>query len=378
MGNSRGIIYSAVLDTADGIFYSDGGEIKTGWQTINGKSYFFNTEFNGELVAAGFVYGALVKCTDGCGTITALNYTESGKIRVNVEADGARLLGVVIDGADAYYYLDGIAGKLIGRIEDNYYNVGNIYFANAEGKLYSGDWTDVNGVYYSFNADYSMKTWHINDTTEIAGATIYTDGEGRKITTGWYLTHGVGGKYIENGVMIVASTEFTYKIVDGVYYVFAADGTATYYTGWHADNAHYVASGIVVKDRFEEIDGNNYYFDAEGLIVKAAVGENIKVVIGTWVYSIDGSGVAVQYVVDNNNPSTWVYFLTDGMLDTNAKGYYTSTGLITSQAIVIDTATYVFDANGKLVMSKDNYECNGVIYIIDAEGKATAKDEDDE
>ncbi len=383
MANSRGIISDAIIATANGTFYLIDGEIQTNWQTIDGKDYFFNTKLGEELVADA-AEGALIKPADGETTIIALNKPENAKILVNVDANGARLLGVVPNGdGTASYYLDGTAGKLTGRIEDNYYNIGKLYFANADGVLYSGEWTSVNGVYYSFNSDYSMSIWHINDTTELdiegVPTEIFTDGEGRRIINGWYLAHGVGGRYIQNGEKIVGDETFAYMIIEDTYYAFDdQDGVVSYYTGWNDGNTLYIASGIIVKNRFESIEGNNYYFDGDGQIVKAASGETIKVVIGSWVYSIDDTGAANQYIVGGENPAVWVYFIVDGVVDTSAKGYLTTTGLITSQAIVIDTATYIFDENGRLVTSKDNYECNGVVYVIDAEGKATAKDEDDD
>lgn len=387
MGNTRGIITNAVITTANGIFYIKDGAMQYGWQDIDGKYYFFNTTLSDVKVNDGFEMGALVKPADGAYTITALNYTNDAVILVNVDENGARRLGVVDNGdGSASYYLDGTAGKLTGRIEDNYYNVGKLYFADADGKLYSGEWTSVNGIYYSF-ADvttgeypYSMVTWHMNDKYESVDGTtiIYTDGEGRKIITGWYLNHGVGGRYIVDGVMQTEADITNYMVIDDTYYALDAEGIASYYTGWNNEGTLYVSSGIIVKNRFERIGANEYYFDCDGQIVKAASGEMVKVFIGSWVYSIDDTGAAVQYVVGGENLATWVYFIKDGKVDTTEKGYYTSTGLITSQAYVIDTFTYIFDANGRLVTSKDNYECNGVVYVIDAEGKATVKDDEGE
>ncbi len=96
-------------------------------------------------------------------------------------------------------------------------------------------------------------------------------------------------------------------------------------TWWHIlgfnrveieDHYYYKYAYGDVKDRFIEIGGVNYYFDENGYLVKA-------------------------------------------------------------QALTIVDTIYVFDANGALVKNESNYECNGVYYVIDADGKATVKDEDD-
>ena len=376
MGNTRGILLDAILTTSDGYTYAiKNGEYLDGWQQLaDAKDYFFNTKLDNNLVVADAPEFALIK---GTATITALNYAGTAVTTVNVDANGARLLGVVDNGdGTASYYLDGTAGKLTGRIEDNYYKVGNIYFAKADGTLYAGAWQNVNGVYYSFDdVDYNMTAWHTNATTtlDIEGTPtiIYTDGEGKRIITGWYLTQGVGGRRIENGEMLVDKDSI---LIDGTYYVIDVYGVVSYYNGWIDDN-HYVASGIVVTDRFEEIGGNKYYFDGDGELVKATPGATVKVVIGSWVYEIDENGVATQY----SGAADWVWFINaeTGKVSTSAKGYYTSTGLIVDQAIVIGEFTYIFDENGVLVTSEENYECNGYYYIIDAEGKATLKDEED-
>ena len=375
MGDTHGAIVEAVLTVADGYtYYIDNSQYAEGWQTLeDGKDYFFNTKLAGELVVDAPEY-ALVKGANG--TITALNLAGDAKILVNVDTNGARNLGLVDNGDGTYsYYLDGAAGKLTGRIEDNYYNVGNVYFAKADGALYGGEWTSVDGVYYSFDVtDYFVTAWHKNETAtiEIEGVptTIYTNGEGKRITNGWYETKGVGGRYIDNGEMI---TDRDNIYIEDTYYSIDANGIVSYYNGW-LDDAHYIASGMIVKSRFEEIGGNKYYFDGEGVLVKASAGTTIKVVIDSWVYEIDENGYAVQFTGDG-----WVQFIdANGKVSAAMIGYCTaSTGIIKAQALTIVDTTYVFDANGVLVRSESNYECNGVYYVIDADGKATVKDEDD-
>ena len=76
-------------------------------------------------------------------------------------------------------------------------------------------------------------------------------------------------------------------------------------------------------------------------------------------------------------------FLDDnGMLIADEKGYYfdADRGLaygLKNGSVEVGTI-YIFDNNGYLIVSVDEYDYNGVIYVIDAEGKATLKEEDDD
>ncbi|MBR2474309.1 MAG: hypothetical protein IKB51_04705 [Clostridia bacterium] len=330
----RGAIKNAIIETNGGIIIKiENGKLVTpGWLTIDGRDYYFNSE------------GVLVKsnATSGNLTITAPKYNSDELILVNVREDGSRLLGVVPNGdGTVSYYLDGTAGKLIGRIEDNYYNVGKIYFADANGALYSGEWVSVDGVYYSFDTvDYYMTAWHIDSYNPTLD--IYTDGEGKKITTGWYLAKGVGGRYIEGGIMLKNKDNYP---IDGTYYKIDADGVVSHYNGW-IDDDHYVSNGMIVMNRREHIGGEYYLFDGEGLLVKATTGSDpLMVYYEGWAYAIDVNGV-MDEAYDAQNGSIWVHFMINGKVSETDKGYYTNTGLIKNEVMEIDGVSYTFDENG--------------------------------
>ena len=155
------------------------------------------------------------------------------------------------------------------------------------------------------------------------------------------------------------------------------------YTGM-TDEDSYALNGAQQISTFCAIDGKSYYFDGNGNMLKGTAANALVVYIKSategaagmaWSFDADGVATAVN--------NSWVYVLgEDGNLSTANKGYYFDSnkglayGLQDSSIVVGDI--YIFDDNGYLYVNVASHDYNGVIYVIDENGKAKAKDEDEE
>ena len=399
----RGAITDAIIDTVDSVLLIQNGEFCVGWQTLaDGREYFF---YDPAIESTTDVYkdvvrvGALLR---GESTIYAWAYDKTTKahndtvILCNVDAEGAHLLGVVEIDGKPYFYLDGYAGKMTGRIEDTYYCASDaaysdIYFTDEQGVLYTGDHIAINGVYYSFgglraNADgtttqvanaYVRSAWHINEHFEKdinddgVVDQIYTDGEGKRIHTGWFLAIGIGGHYIENYDIVVNAEA---KEIDGVWYDIT-NTVVAYRTNWivlvddaGVDQDAYVVEGMLVTERFEIIDGNNYFFDVDGYLVKNTGSSAMVVYIGTSPYVIGADGIATLDVTNDN----WVIFVVDGKVDATKVGYYNHTTGLARDIQQIGQDYYYFDENGYMIVDTKYYDGRSdKYYHFDETGKGT-------
>lgn len=398
--------YKVECNPSSGSKYS---ELLTGWQEIEGKFYFFYDpaieEITGE--AMGGYNGEYLATAKGKmltgATIYAYAYDKYTKTYVddqlilcNLNEEGAHLLGIVMDGEDAYFYLDGYVGKMTGRIEDSYWcandsNYNDIYFARSNGKLYSGKHVSVDGVYYSFGGDrfnmvdssttvvgdYVMSEWHAHQILDFYvdadgvrnDVLVYTDGEGKIIETGWFRQEGAGGSYIYEGEMVTDAEAYE---VNGYWYDIDADGVAANRTGWIKIDTYdaYVVESVLMVSKFVLIGENQYYFDSDGYLLKAEAGSILDVYIGTTPYEIDENGVAVARTLKDH----WVRFLDkNGKLSESVGYFFHTTGLARGLYVgTIDNATYYFDANG--VMQKDYkyYDAiNDKYYMFNAAGVGT-------
>ena len=388
----RGAINNAIIDTVDGIMMVEDGALVTGWKNILERDYYFNSKLGDELVNADLREGVLVKSTATAGdlTINALNVTGNAAIIVNVRADGSRLLGVIDNGdGTASLYLDGNVGKMpAGWVTDNYTEDGvkKVYFVLNDRTLASGNYVlTPGGIYWNFDENTYLRADSYCKNLITDGG-VYVNSEGKAANNELVTIDATGKTYFIVNVEGVQSiyTEKAFVLAAGIYYVV---DTATgeidlvngLYTGW-VDADSYALNGQYQVSTFCAIDGNSYYFDGEGnMLVNCVV--YIKTVnggeIAGFAWSFDADGVATK--VDG----TWVQFLDDnGMLIADEKGYYfdADRGLaygLKNGSVEVGTI-YIFDNNGYLIVSVDEYDYNGVIYVIDAEGKATLKEEDDD
>ena len=223
------------------------------------------------------------------------------------------------------------------------------YYYDNNGEYLTGlQFIDFDWYYFDDSGKMQVNTW-------------------KKFTDGWmyfkqngaaayYEVVKIGNDYygFDENCHMLADTFFTFKYQ----YRFGADGKAVkgwyllkseydeeydtwYYfgndyrgvDGWISSNGkwYYAVSGKVFKNCISKIEGYYYRFD-----------KDCKMVTG-W------------YNEENNNQSTWYYYLPDGHAKTgwfmnNGKWYYASNGKVYSNiGVLINDERYMFDENGAMV-----------------------------
>lgn len=235
--SSTDISGSKVLYTdVDGILYTDKEElvisristkedIKTGWQTVSGKSYYYGTDG--------------VMCT-GWQTISGKKYY--------LGTDGAMLTGwQTISGKKYYLGTD-------GAMRTGWQTVsGKKYYLGADGAMLTG-WQTISSKKYYLGTDGVMCTgWQ-----EISGKKYYLGSDG-VIRSGWQTVDKKKYYLGTDGVM-----KTLWQTIDGKKYYFGTDGVMR--TGWQevSGKKYYLGTDGVMKTLWQELSGRKYYFGTDG------------------------------------------------------------------------------------------------------------------
>ena len=201
---------------------SQGSTVKTGWQTIDGKKYYYNEK--GEKLT-GF------KKVDG----NMYYFDKNGVMQIGWQE--------VIQGRRSYFGTDGKM-KIKWQIID-----GKKYFLNVNNGVALRYWQVIDGKTYYFGLDEVMRI----GLRTIDNKNYYfgTDGAMR---TGWQeVTPGTKSYFRENGVM-----ETKWQTIDGHKYYFGIDGK--------------------MKTGLQNIDGKTYYFYNDGkMAINTVIDGNIVV-----------------------------------------------------------------------------------------------------
>ena len=312
-------------------YYGENGVVASGWQQIDGKSYFFDFD---------------------------------GRIETN------RVINE--DGQNYYCGADGVAAQL----QDNGWTEvdGKYFYANGNG-LAKDCVMQINGQYYGFDENgmmYADRQFLIrkreNNTYTysyyLAGADgvlytncWYSERNGGEI---WLYYYGEDGQKYE-GMRTIDGVQyyFDYHLivnqvvaVNGINYYCNLSGkmTAMSNNSWYQgdDSAwYYVQNGVLLKNRSAQIGGQWYSFDENGKMVTQGVNVNPdgSLRVNTWGY--DGT--------------YWYYYGSDGMPYSDgfyeiegATYYFTSGRLATSQMCKDSERTYFADAKGKLMQTSQN------------------------
>ncbi len=363
------------------VFYGEQGELLTGRQEIDGKTYILDAD--GRITRGWISYeGAKYHQTDDGLSMgecviddknyhfeedgrfitgmyeengeffcrNAYGYFEEGMFFVDgkqyySEAGGKIVLGWKdIDGKKHYFMPEsGIMATGMQKIEDKQ------YLFDSEGVMQTG-WQKDGEVRYYYHEDGHMAIgWNLIDDVRfcfgddgacLTGWNALEDGtyyfnEDGTVWTGWMLNNDVYFYFDEQGVMAVGET-----VVDDVNYFFCEDGSLK--NGW--DENKYYVNGYVAKGA-TTIDGKLYLFDNNG--AKAAKGWN------TW----NGKK---YYVVDDNA------LLQTGFLTLDGNTYYfDSKGRMATGITRVDGKKYYFYSDGTMAknVTIENYKIdeNGVV-----------------
>ncbi|MBQ9181614.1 MAG: hypothetical protein IJ134_03170 [Bacilli bacterium] len=171
----------------DGLKYDDGnyylydenGNKKTGFQVLDGKTYFFS-RVDGRLRTGMFQIDGIVHYFDEEGVMqTGLH--QIGENKYYFESDGKRYeKGFKILNGKTYFF-----SRVDGRLRTGMFQIdGKMYYFNEEGVMQTGYQT-VNGIKYFFHTDGHMhEGWFEKD-----GRYYYIDEKGQ-LVTGWQIIEG--------------------------------------------------------------------------------------------------------------------------------------------------------------------------------------------
>ena len=266
----------------------------------------------------------------------------------------------------------------------------------------------IDGQYYAFKYDGMMAQNEIayvsNDSYsgESKYGSVYADANGH-LVKGWYQTDYDQWYYFGDDYL---SFHDGFITIDGYTYYFRSDtmqasldflkddkvyhadqaGHVTLVdtsskTGWaeYEYSTYYFLNGQIVKNQIINVDGNKYYFDADGkkyngsftfegknyitdqngIVIEQADGWYQSLDTDSWYYFKNGSAIFDQFLTLNNNT---YYFSTNGEMQTG----------VFSKIITEDynsySKYYLADNNGHIIYDKGWIQNNFNWYYIDDDG----------
>lgn len=238
--NSNGEMQTGLIKSSDETRYADAsGKLQeNGWyQHTDGTWYYFKdaVAVTG-LVKINGTYNMFQQDGTWSGALTASNN------------------GWQKNGSDYYYLQNGVpitsTSKVVGG-ETYYFDENGVMMRNCQ---YAGHYLQASGAML-------VNGWLQDD----AGVYAYYDANGVCVESGW--------KQINNQWYYFEQTNMNNqdRIIDGKLYRFASNGASDgigidVAEGWNriAGQYYYVKNNALVKNSFETIYGNCYYFDYEG------------------------------------------------------------------------------------------------------------------
>lgn len=388
-------------------YYNDNCDYYCGWNGSDGKEYFNFVEIDGKYYAF-----------DSNGYLKT-GWVDQWDTWYYFNADGSRASNQWIDDT---YYVDADGSMITNRwIDDSNY-------VGSDGKKTTNTWESVSngwkyklgdsgyasqrmcfidGQYYAFDYNGFMAQnemiYVTNDSynSEYKSGYVYADANGHLIK-GWYKIDYDQWYYFGDDYL---SFHDGFITIDGYTYYFSGDAmqasmdflkddkvyhadqaghvilvdTSTK-TGWaeYEYSTYYFMNGQIVKNQIISVDGNNYYFDAEGkksngsftfkgknyitdqngIIIEHADGWYQSLDTDSWYYFKSGSAIFDEFLTLDNNT---YYFSTNGAMQTG----------VFSKLITEDYNSYnkyyMADNNGHIIYDKGWIQNNFVWYYIDGD-----------
>lgn len=303
------------LDDGNTYLFGPDGMLKTGWQTVGSKRYYYSTEVGAPEYGWVNYLDHLYYIDQENGKLTGVQ--EINGIPYTFDDYGCVQTGWITydDGGTYYYDADAVPAMGWTTLDEN------TYYFTADGA--ATGIADVDGSKYSFTADGVLQTggW----ITSLDGGTCYASENGA-LAVGMTVLDGKTYYFNENGVMQtgVVATE------NGTYF-FNADGVQE--TGWktfpsEGTKCYFAPENGAMAVGAQTIDGKNYYFDENGVMQTG------------WV-TIDGK--TVYFTEDGSRFS-------GGLLVIDGTTYYCNAdGVRQSGWQMIDGRRYCFDADGTMM-----------------------------
>ncbi len=410
-------------------YVNNRGEIQSGWQTIDGKTYYFD-EDNG---MATWVH----EIHDGDKNKLYL-FDKDG---VLVEGNGWKKLdgrwyyfnndNSLVDGWKIIngkkYYLNKYNGMATGVCEINNDNKNKLYLFDEDGALVEGNgWKKLGERWYYLNNDNSLadgwktingKKYYLDKYNGMANGISYINiggksevylftndgslitGNGwREIGGKWYyfndnnsLANGwktINGKtyYFNCNMSVGVSKIYNYNTSKEDLYYFKEDGELIKKKGWEKLNGHwyYFNEDSSLKTNWQTIGGKKYYFNERTGIMAAGqttIYDYFNNEDKIYCFTSDGSllekkGWLCKY---NNYQKVWCYIDENGALKKgyqtiDGKDYYFNyngemeTGIVNIGVFKDDPKCYYFDNSGVLLKNEGWKKINGQWYYLNKDG----------
>lgn len=301
----------------NGDYYIQNGKITTGWKYINKKWYFFSSQGtkcrtendrDDKYYVDGNYYYLLSDGTMLKGWIknqTGVWYyadntgklKENGWLKINNNEwyyfkDEAMMTGVSY--IESAYQLFDQSGRWIRKLttkDNGWIKCGQIYYYVEKGVPVKGKEKEINGKWYSFDSEGKMRSAqkYVDTETNTAyylektGAALqnkwlevekgkfwYFEADGKAVKSGW---KKIAGKwyYFENFCRVTGS-----RIIQNKKYDFGTDGVWTgtsehFVKGWKDIQGFYYYWDQRLLKGIHRIDGQKYYFDADGKMAYAQI-----------------------------------------------------------------------------------------------------------
>ena len=352
-------------------YFNDDSSLKTKWQTIGGKTYYFNETTGAMATGKKTIYdyfnheekiycftsdGVLLK---GKGWFSKYDeYNNYKKVWCYIDENGVLKTGCqTINGKDYYFYCDGKMATGIVNVEGVTGNPKFYYFDN-NGELFKKEgWKKINEKWYYLNEDGSLAN------------------EWKKSGSDWYYLN-------PNYGMAIGPTKVQDDMCLGInVYYFEEDGRLTNRTGWinHINGEfsdwYYVENGGKAALGWNKINGTWYYFDSDAKMVTAPTRIFDKDSSKDKIYFFDKNGAYRRYsgwyeLKPVDGEPCWYYFGEDGLAKTgwqtiNGNKYWFAPNGIMCKGIStifenevedgcykVDLPTYLFNESGALVTSE--------------------------
>lgn len=260
-------------------YFDESGQAVEGFQTINGKQYYFGSFMVSDQVVTakeGTLYIA-----DSNGVLKEVNqdgWTQAGNYWY-YSVNGVPARGEIRKIDNAYYAFDS-AGRMYKN--KTFYMDGSIYHADNSGKLIrNGSWKDSNGTQYYFDANgagyegvhkVNGVSYYFSDGVLLKNAAVQSkegnlyvlDSKGKQHTMAGNQWVKVDGYYYyaQNGR--IAKNEIL--TINGKYYAFDGNGRMFANQTFELDGLtyHAAAGGALVTGTQYKSGKDTYYFDRNG------------------------------------------------------------------------------------------------------------------
>lgn len=366
------------FEEIDGKYYAfdSNGYMKTGWVHQRDTWYYFNADgsrasnqwiddtyyvdANGYMLTNRWIDDSNYVGSDGIKTTNTWESVSNGwKYKLGDSGYASQRM-CFIDGQYYAFKYDGMmAQNEIAYVSNDSYSgeskYGSVY-ADANGHLIKGWYKTDYDQWYYFGDDHL--SFHDGFIT-IDGYTYYFSGDAMQASM----------DFLKDDKVYHADLAGHVTLVD----------TSTK-TGWaeYEYSTYYFMNGQIVKNQIISVDGNKYYFDADGkksngsftfegknyitdqngIIIEHADGWYQSLDTDSWYYFKSGSAIFDEFLTLDNNT---YYFSTNGAMQTG----------VFSKLITEDYNSYnkyyMADNNGHIIYDKGWIQNNFVWYYIDGD-----------